>query len=317
MGGELLFIPAAWDRISPTHRWFVPVVAISPYIFLYASVVTKPFITPENHRDEMKCYPYDGVIFCSGQRCRTCRFIKPARSKHCSFCKICISKADHHCIWLMNCVGRNNYRHFLSLLLSLSVLLVYGSYLGYTVLCQTWEQLVPPGSILRVTKQSWTTFLNIWFVVLAKDVRIGVVFLLVLMTAPLAIAFLVYHTYLVWAGMTTNESGKWSELKEDVADGLVFRSTKRDIHGEADLAEMSSRSWPRRSDQVFILTDGELPGEGYIPRYTLNRDSQKGKPSGQINPKWTRVRSMREVDNIYDLGFWNNLRDAVQLPIRR
>ena len=38
----------------------------------------------------------------------------------------------------------------------------------------------------------------------------------------LAGGFGVYHVYLVWAGSTTNEQGKWGDWKEDVLDGLVL-----------------------------------------------------------------------------------------------
>lgn len=317
IAGKILFLPIAWPRISTVHHLLVPGIAIAPYIFLYKSVVTKPYITPENHAEEMRCYPYDGIIFHQGQRCRTCRSPKPARSKHCSLCKACVSRHDHHCIWLVNCVGRHNYRYFLSLLLSLSVMLVYATYLGYLVLCQTLNQLVPSASDRWVMKQEWTTLFNIWCVVIVTDVRIAMVFILTSMTAPLAMAFLVYHTYLIWAGMTTNETGKWGELKDDVADGLLFRSTKREVYGEAMSPTSSSPSWPGRSEQVLILTDGEPPTEGFALSSASGEVVQEGKPDSQIDRRWMRVRSMRDVDNIYDLGFWDNLRDALQLPIRR
>ena len=70
--------------------------------------------------------------------------------------------------------------------------------------------------------QGWIMYFNIWAIVIQMDSRIGTVTLLMLMTAPLAMAFLVYHTYLIWAGMTTNESAKWSDWKDDVEDGFVF-----------------------------------------------------------------------------------------------
>src|SRR5690606_2996616 len=115
--------PAAWSRISSKHRIAVPIVVVLPYLFLYLCVVTKSTITPENHSHCMRMYPYDSVIFHPGNTCRTCLFVKPARSKHCSLCNACVARSDHHCIWLRTCVGRNNYRYFLSLLLSVSILL--------------------------------------------------------------------------------------------------------------------------------------------------------------------------------------------------
>jgi hypothetical protein len=45
--------------------------------------------------------------------CAVCKIKeKPPRSKHCSICEICVEKYDHHCIWLNNCIGENNYRYY-------------------------------------------------------------------------------------------------------------------------------------------------------------------------------------------------------------
>lgn len=44
--------------------------------------------------------------------CRRCVFPKPARTHHCSVCKRCVLRMDHHCPWLNNCVGLHTHRHF-------------------------------------------------------------------------------------------------------------------------------------------------------------------------------------------------------------
>ena len=41
--------------------------------------------------------------------CPQCLVKQEYRSKHCLICQKCISEFDHHCFWVGNCVGKNNY----------------------------------------------------------------------------------------------------------------------------------------------------------------------------------------------------------------
>ncbi|KAJ5899451.1 hypothetical protein N7495_004195 [Penicillium taxi] len=312
--GQCIFLSTAWPRLSSVHQFWVPAVVILPYLLLYKCVVTKSFITRENHDQEMERYPFDRVLFHPGRHCNTCDLPKPARSKHCSFCRVCVSRHDHHCVWLMNCVGAHNYVYFLSLLLSLSILLIYGTTLGYFLLCQTLQDMIPANVDMKL--QAWATYIAIWGDVISSDPKIGSVTLLMLMTAPLAVAFLSYHTYLVWAGMTTNESAKWSDLKEDIFDGFVYKANRYQIDGPPPYFDLSDRPWPVQSDQVLI-TDEDPPMEGFFFARQSNRIFYDRDGEADIDPLWTQLHSMRDVDNIYDLGLWNNLREALGFTVRQ
>ncbi|URE01368.1 DHHC palmitoyltransferase [Musa troglodytarum] len=49
--------------------------------------------------------------------CTRCQNGKPARCHHCSVCQRCVLKMDHHCVWVVNCVGARNYKFFLLFLI--------------------------------------------------------------------------------------------------------------------------------------------------------------------------------------------------------
>ena len=48
--------------------------------------------------------------------CETCLVLRGLRTKHCSSCGRCVDEFDHHCIWINNCVGRDNHRAFMGFL---------------------------------------------------------------------------------------------------------------------------------------------------------------------------------------------------------
>lgn len=50
--------------------------------------------------------------------CDTCFILRDFRTKHCRSCDMCIEEFDHHCIWINNCIGKNNHRTFVAFLLT-------------------------------------------------------------------------------------------------------------------------------------------------------------------------------------------------------
>lgn len=251
----------------------------------------------------MQQYPYDHVLYHPGRVCRSCQLLKPARSKHCRICNVCVAKQDHHCIWVMNCLGRANYVWFLAMILSLALLLTYGSYLTYVLLDKVLQDAATrsavggfgthwsKGSTLAQRFDMWT-----W--ALANEIRIGGAGLLALFTAPLAWGLFLYHVYLLWAGMTTNESFKWDEWKDDILDGHVYRSLDPTKHfrNTFDTEVEPNVHWPASSSQILVNR-----ALGHVVEF-----------QGQQNPEefgWSNVRSLAEIVNVYDLGFTDNVKD--------
>ena len=58
--------------------------------------------------------------------CNSCKMMRPARAHHCRICKVCILQYDHHCPWVNNCIGHNNYRSFVLLVFYIMAGCTYG-----------------------------------------------------------------------------------------------------------------------------------------------------------------------------------------------
>ena len=133
-GGALIFIFDCYPRLANEalhilHSYFAPFVIYMQCWFFYKACYTNPgIVTVKNVHNALAQYPLDNVMFFD-QECKTCHFKKPARSKHCSLCNVCIMKQDHHCPWLNNCVGQNNIRYFFGFLFWLVGSTAYAFYL--------------------------------------------------------------------------------------------------------------------------------------------------------------------------------------------
>lgn len=278
-------------------------LSILPYIFTLKSVTSRSsVIVSGNHWQEMLRYPYDHILYQPGKICRTCHQLKPARSKHCSICNVCIAKQDHHCVWVMNCLGRGNYIYFVGLLGSLGVLLSYGTYTAYTILMDLIQADTTQnnqGTPSSRAGNNWSEQFQSWAWAFAQDFRVGGVGLLAAMTAPLAWGLFWYHIYLIWAGMTTNETSKWSDLRDDITDGMIFQ-TEKTVPEPENAGTEPLVEWPiSRVSELTRCNPGSTPDD------ILH---EKSGATASIS-KWEQVQSLDELQNLYDLGFLNNLSD--------
>ncbi|XP_017545673.1 palmitoyltransferase ZDHHC7-like [Pygocentrus nattereri] len=90
-------------------------------------------------------------------KCPKCCSIKPQRAHHCSICKRCIRKMDHHCPWVNNCVGENNQRFFVLFTMYIAMISTYALVLSvlqfYTCVRTDWSEcsdFSPPVAVLLI-----------------------------------------------------------------------------------------------------------------------------------------------------------------------
>ncbi|XWS38497.1 hypothetical protein CRYUN_Cryun19dG0136300 [Craigia yunnanensis] len=264
--GPSLFL-GGFDTVSAIVVLFLFHFLLVMVIWSYSSVVlTDPGGVPPNWRplrdeekgdaDPLVGPGYGSAEFSSNQSampgdstnqdicfCHKCNQLKPPRTHHCSVCKRCILKMDHHCVWVVNCVGALNYKYFLlflfytfleTTLVSLSLLRVFMEFFNDGEIAET------PGTLAA----TFITFvLNIAF-------------------ALSILGFLIMHITLVGANTTTIEAyekkttPKWRyDLGRKKNFEQVFGTEKKlwfiPAYSEDDLRRMPSLQgfkYPTRSD---------------------------------------------------------------------
>ncbi|KAK5283704.1 RFC checkpoint protein Rad17 [Exophiala xenobiotica] len=216
------------------------------------------------------------------------------------------------------------------LLVATAVLLAYGASLGYFLLDARLQERFVPAALTRgslsakrwSTRFNWGDYWHCWAWAISVEWRIGSVMLLAMMSFPLAVGFLVYHVYLIWAGMTTNESAKWSDWKEDILDGVVYRARVAELRETyprlpVDVEPREEEvMWPRAARARWWLVrmnDGRQPTvKEKVDESRGGAGADEGVDYNEVpDERWERVHSLGEVENVYDLGFWGNLRDGM------
>jgi palmitoyltransferase ZDHHC9/14/18 len=128
--------------------------------------------------------------------CKTCKIFRPARSNHCRTCDNCVEVFDHHCVVLNTCIGKNNYKWFFALLVSLTLH-------GAMSICGLFLFLFYHGGEDRV-KRSRKIYLvvgNDTFLILVAVILTLAIILITLFVLLLCL----FHSYISFSGETTKE----------------------------------------------------------------------------------------------------------------
>lgn len=124
-------------------------VTIMSWYNLYKAYKSDPGVISNNHEQMsqtiIKFVEQDE--FSLEQFCTACIVRKPIRSKHCVDCDRCVSKFDHHCPWVDNCIGDKNLKYFIGFVFWTPMCLFYFIYCAwryYQVHCYTTDIAMYP-----------------------------------------------------------------------------------------------------------------------------------------------------------------------------
>eukprot|EP01114_Cavostelium_apophysatum_P018012 TRINITY_DN5482_c0_g1_i1.p1 TRINITY_DN5482_c0_g1~~TRINITY_DN5482_c0_g1_i1.p1 ORF type:complete len:578 (-),score=60.08 TRINITY_DN5482_c0_g1_i1:64-1797(-) len=102
---------------STVHMTFIVTYFVGLYIWLRAVFSEPGQIKPSKSTvlssvDIVRLVREQGMN--SREFCNICHIRKPLRSKHCRLCNRCVTRFDHHCPWIYNCVGFRNHKLFIA-----------------------------------------------------------------------------------------------------------------------------------------------------------------------------------------------------------
>ena len=75
--------------------------------------------------------------------CPFCLVKKNYKTKHCLICQKCVNEFDHHCFWVGNCIGKNNYTLFFIFL----IFVIFNTIFNFGITCYyiVYEMIAPRG----------------------------------------------------------------------------------------------------------------------------------------------------------------------------
>ncbi|KAI8587251.1 DHHC palmitoyltransferase-domain-containing protein [Geranomyces variabilis] len=329
--GVWVFLITAWGRIfnaGGIHILLAPLSISSVYAsFLRACWSDPGTLTAANVAKAQEIWPYDEILF-REKECRTCHFVKPARSKHCALCGICVAKSDHHCAWINNCVGHNNFRFFLAFLATTVTMCFYGAYLAYHVFVlemrvQQVDMLVVydhvAGTRVPLTREQK------WMYMIHRELLLTALGMFCICAGVVVVAFMLYQLSLIAArGITTNESFKWDDVAYDVKEGVVHLPRRVLECNRRGLSPTTRKAPSPPPASAAGGGGGKAGGGGGVARKRKQqqqrvverkaRDKQKQEEMEERNgdgDELVTIRSVTELRNIYHLGWWRNLLDVL------
>jgi palmitoyltransferase len=294
------------------HAYLATVGMILCHISFYFACTTNPGVI---NNENVECYmhhPYDNIMFTEGNICKTCEVKRPARSKHCSLCGVCVSKFDHHCVWINQCVGENNYHYFLTFLLVHVLFLFWaGTMIFLVLISEVYEKNLYSQVFInsRTGVELKATPFMIFKYIISRKTNLCIVDIFIFIMGFCLTGFLCYHLYLISQGTTTNESFKWSRVLRVYKDMVVRYKKYVEFNGESAILANKNLS-VQKEEKKKLEIDYSADSVGCIPQIVTN-----GVSDSINNEKVLEEDDEEEVPlnpggnpvNIYRIGFLNSL----------
>jgi hypothetical protein len=192
--------------------------------------------------------------------CKWCQKYKPDRCHHCRICKQCVLKMDHHCPWIMNCVGFRNHKYFF-------LLVIYAVTTCAFITATMVESI--QRSIFEETRAS-DRFMLVLGITLA------------IIMGGLMACFLSFHTWLLSKGMTTIEFCEKS-MSSSPTTGGAFKGVSYDRGILTNVKAVFGERW-------WLWALPLLPAEGDGLSFETARSAlvKNGLYTGEaVEPEWT------------------------------
>lgn len=203
--------------VGNIHAFIGIVVFLACFAAWAVANASRPGIITSRSFRRYDHYPYDHLIFQTNHRYQTTKLHKIPRSKYdrMKYDGI-VPRYDHFCGWTHNTYGEENYRWFLMFLLNHVIMCFYGTFVCYLLFSEEIRsrRLMELTFFDRQTGESiqGSSYIIFQYFLTRRTREVGVTLVMMVMGIALT-CFLGYHVHITSIGQTTNENGKWGDIR--------------------------------------------------------------------------------------------------------
>lgn len=246
--------------------------SLAAAIFVYITCIIDPADDAlfTSHAD----LPADSIY------CYLCECRVQNSSKHCRYCDKCVLKFDHHCKWLNTCIGQKNYRYFLGILLSVSIMttLSLGLSIGFLI-----ESIAYPTTFSKKF-QNFDDHRESAVDLLVARVVLGVAIALLLPLVLMVLQLALFHVFLIYKGLTTYD--------------FIVQEQKRVREKSTGTANQ-----PRRAQSSSNLSLHQISAGQFNTSNQNMTNNNNNYSSGSSNPRGMQSsNSMEDVTSIHEFN---------------